>query len=146
LDRTGFSTGFSGKPTRRIRSGLMPAKCGSRPPVFTTIHNVDTRTRCRLTPGFASARGQARHSGAPLRFRLTALRCGRRRLGSRAHGRLWRFVARAQPFARIAPFRRLRSRHRRPCRAPTCADSSLHSRLIACTSLPHLRAEPARSK
>ena len=30
-----------------------------------------------------------------------------RRLGSRAHGRLWRYVARARPFGRIAPGRRL---------------------------------------
>jgi len=39
-----------------------------------------------------------------------SVRSGRRRLGSRAHGRLWRFVVRARPFARIAPGRRLSGR------------------------------------
>ena len=77
----------------------------------------------------SSALFRARHSGAPAALRLASVRCGRRRLGSRAIGRLWRFVARARPFARIALRRRLRSRHRRPCRATTCADSFLHSRL-----------------
>src|SRR5690606_31742939 len=67
-------------------------------------------------------------------------------LGSSAHGRLWRFVVRARPFAWIAPCRRLWSRHRRPCRASTCADSSLRSRPVACTPLPHLSDDPARSK
>jgi len=62
----------------------------------------------------------------PLRFGKNR-RCGRRRLGSRATGRLWRTVAPARPFARIAPSRRLRVRHRRPCRAPTGADSFLRS-------------------
>jgi hypothetical protein len=57
------------------------------------------------------------------------------RTPSRALCRLWRFVVRARPFARIAPRRGLRSRHRRPCRASTCADSSLRSWPVACTPL-----------
>ena len=68
------------------------------------------------------------------------------RTPSSANGRLWRFVVRARPFAMIAPRRRLGSRHRRPCRASTCADSFLRSWPVACTPLPHLRDEPARSK
>ena len=41
---------------------------------------------------------------------------------------------------------RLRSRHRRPCRASTCAHSFLRSWPVVYTPLPHLRDEPARSK
>jgi hypothetical protein len=68
-----------------------------------------------------------------------AFRCARRRLRFRAHSRLWREVAPARPPARIAPSRRLRARHRRLCRASTCADSSLPSRRS-----PALRSAPAR--
>jgi len=38
----------------------------------------------------------------------------------------------------------LRSRHRRPCRAPARADSFLHSRPVAFAPLPHLRAVRSR--
>jgi len=99
----------------------------------------------RLTPGFLARAGEFPALALPLRFRLPSVPCGRRRLGSRANDRLWRFVVRARPFARVAPRRRLRSRHRRPCRAATCADSFLRSRPVACTPLSHLRGEPARS-
>ena len=119
-----FSTNFSEKPTRRFR--LNEGERGS--PIFTTartLRRIHDAGRCRNS---SSSRFRARHSGAPAPIPAPSVRCGRRRLGSRAIGRLWRFVARARPFARIAPRRRLRSRHRRPCRATTCTDSFLHSR------------------
>jgi len=132
--------------TRRFRRRFTSGEGGPCPPfscrsVFN--HWIPDAGFCRIS---FSASMRLRHSGAPAPLPARALRCGRRRLGSRAHGRLWRFVARAQPIARIAPFRRLRSRHRRPCRAPTGADSFLHSWPVACTPLPHLRAEPARTE
>jgi len=80
--------------------------------------NLESSTGCGLAPAVSSASGQVHYSGAHATISAPAFRCGRRRLVSRAHGSLWRFVAKAQPFARFALFRKLRSRHRRPCRAP----------------------------
>ena len=105
---------------------------GRPPPRAIIVH----RTASRAAGGrkiFASG-GDSLASAPVFRFRLQSVWSGRRRLDSRAIGRLWRFVVRARPFARIAPCCRLRSRHRRPCRATTCADSFLHSRPVACHS------------
>ena len=70
-------------------------------------------------------------------------RCGRRRLGSLAHGRLWRLVAQARPLARIAPSRtqdatpaalpRVHRRRFLPPLAPRAA-----------TTPPHLRTGRSR--
>lgn len=76
----------------------------------------------------------------PLRFRLAFGRCGRRRLGSRAAGRLWRCVAPARPSARIASRRRLRSRHRRPdALPPSPTPCSTPVRRLHFAPLPRLR-------
>jgi len=104
LDRMASSTRFSGKPTRRISLCLTSATGGPGPSVFTTIQNMDTKTGCRLTPGFCSASMQVHRSGTPATIPALAIRCGRRRLGYNAYDRLWLFVVQAQPFARIAPF------------------------------------------
>lgn len=95
--------------------------------------------------GICSASERVYRSGAPLRFRSRPFAAVGDGFGSRAYGPFWRFVARARPFARIAPGRRFPSRHRRPCRAPTVADFSLPSWPVACTPLTYLRYARARS-
>ena len=95
-----------------------------------------------ILPALAAALGTP---ALPLRFRLASVRCGRRRLGSRAIGRLWRFVARAPTIRQ----------DRSPSQAPVATPAALpryhlHRLLpplppVACTPLPHLRADRSRS-
>ncbi len=119
--------GASGSPISFSGEKSFPAfEPASRPP--HSSGDTPQRPDAGWRRNSSSSHFRARHSGAPAPIPPPSVRCGRRRLGSRAIGRLWRFVARARPFARIAPRRGLRSRHRRPCRATTFADSFLHSR------------------
>ena len=62
--------------------------------------------QCRLAPEFSSERSRAR-SGAPASTPASVHSLRSETAWFRADGRLWRFVARARPFARIAPGRRL---------------------------------------
>lgn len=60
--------------------------------------------------GLVSASGTGHRCGVPLRLRLSGHALRAETAWLRAHGRLWRFVIRARPFARIAPGRRLSGR------------------------------------
>jgi len=108
LGRMEFSTHFSNKPTRRCKLGFAPDADRHSPSVFTAV-----RTRKRRIQDAGRGRNFLARASAvgtpvlPAPIPALAIRCGRRRLGYRAHGRLWRYVARARPFARIAPTRRL---------------------------------------
>ena len=107
-----------------------------KPRVRPTRRPATDAGRCRNSSSF---RFRVRRSAAPATLRRPPFRCGRRWLRFRAHSRLWQDVAQARPLARIAPSRKLQARHRRLCRAPTCADSSLHLRRS-----PALRSAPMR--
>jgi hypothetical protein len=95
--------------------------------------------------GLVSASVIGHRSGVPLRLRLRPLVAGGDGLAPRSRPPL----AIRRPSTTIRQDRSrsqaLRSRHRRPCRAPAGADSFLHSRPVAFAPLPHLRAVRSRS-
>jgi hypothetical protein len=84
---------------RGRENGFPRVRVGVSPSPFKRGHPATPRRR--LTPVVASASGHGHRSGAHAPIPAPAFRCGRRRLVSCAHGRLWRFVAQAQPFARL---------------------------------------------
>jgi len=98
--------------------------------------------RCRNS---SSSRFRARHSGASAALQLASVRCGRRRLGSRAFGRLWRYIAPRTTFRQDRALSQATGRdigglprsHLRRL-LPPLAD-------VAFTPLRHLRAEHFRS-
>ena len=91
------------------------------------------------------SRVRARHSGAPATLQLASVRCVQRRLGSRALGRLWRYVAPRATFRQDRALSQAAGRdigglprsHLRRL-LPSLAD-------VAFTPLPRLRAEHVRS-
>lgn len=136
MDRMLRSKRFLGMPTNRSRGDVAPYDAASS---HRHADRQKSGKRCRPVPELfqlSLPRSTLRCSRS---VTGPAFRCGRRRLRFRAHSRLWRDVAQARPPARIAPSRKLQVRHRRLCRASTCADSSLHSRRS-----PALRSAPAR--
>jgi len=85
-----------------------------------------------------------------------SLRSGLLRSASRRHLRATALCPRSRPPLAIrrpsttirqdrSRSQALRSRHRRPCRAPADTDSFLHSRPVTFAPLPHLRAVRSRS-
>jgi hypothetical protein len=106
-----------------------------------TPRNAPTPARA----GLVSTSGTGHRSGVPLRLRLRPLVAGGDGLAPRSRPPL----AIRRPSTTIRQDRSrsqaLRSRDRRPCRAPAGADSFLHSRPVAFAPLLHLHAVRSRS-
>jgi len=73
-----------------------PANNARPADLMESKHSERSRSKCIYRAVAPVARARRLRSGA-------GVRCGRRRLGFRAHGRLWRLVGQARPLARIAP-------------------------------------------
>ena len=84
---------FRGKVFPRVRV------CVSSSP-FQRGHPATPR--CRLRPDFSSASVRGHRSGASAQVPAPVHSLRSETAWLRAHGRLWRFVVRARPFARIA--------------------------------------------
>ncbi len=151
-----------------VRSGSDPTEVNSRAPVLPWQDRV-ARAGPATAPVFRSDCGSGRSLRAETAWLFASspamrapadshpsLRSGLLRSASRRQLRAAALRPRSRtPLAIRRPgttirqdrsrSQALRSRHRRPCRAPAGADSFLHSRPVAFAPLPHLRTVRSRS-